>query len=69
MVQFRVKEIGEKEVRMFFIRNFFVTLIIVYDEDRVLITGMEIGVFQRTAVGGYFLLFPLNFAEKSYIQI
>lgn len=54
---------------MFFIRNFFVTLIIVYDEDRVLITGMEIGVFQRTEVGGYFLLFPLNFAEKSYIQI
>jgi hypothetical protein len=32
MVQFRVKEIGEKEVRMFFIRNFLVTLIIVYDE-------------------------------------
>ena len=36
-------------------------------EDRVLITGMEIGVFQRTEVGGYSLLFPLNFAKKSYI--
>lgn len=54
---------------MFFIRNFLVTLIIVYDGDRVLITGMEIGVFQRTEVGGYSLLFPLNFAKKSYIQI
>ncbi len=32
----------------------------------VLITGMEIGVFQRMEAGGYSLLFPLNFAGKNF---
>lgn len=67
LVQFRIKEISEKEVRMFFIRDFRCDPNkLVYDSDMALVTGMEIGAFQRMEVGGYPLLFPLNFAGKNF---
>lgn len=68
MAQFKIKKISEKEVRMFFIRDFRCNpnKLIVYDSDMALITGMEIGAFQRMEVGGYPLLFPLNFAGKNF---
>lgn len=68
MAQFRVKEISEKEIRMFFIRDFRCdpNKLIVYDADMALITGVGIGAFQRMEVGGYPLLFPLNFAGKNF---
>lgn len=68
MAQFRIKEISEKEVRFFFIRDFRCdpNKLIVYDADIALITGLEIGAFQRMEVGGYPLLFPLDFAGKNF---
>lgn len=68
LAQFRIKEISEKEIRMFFVRDFRCdpNKFIVYDADMALITGIEIGAFQRMEVGGYPLLFPLNFAGKNF---
>lgn len=59
MAEFRIKEICEKEVRFFFVRDFRCepNKFIIYDADMALITGMGIGAFQRTEVGGYPLLF------------
>lgn len=68
MAQFMVKELSEKEIRMFFVRDFRCApnRHIIYDADMALITGMEIGAFQRMEVGGYPLIFPLNFAGKNF---
>ena len=68
MAQFRIKEISEKEVRMFFIRDFRCdpNKLIVYDADMSLITGVGIGAFQLQTVGGYPMIYPLNFAGKNF---
>ena len=68
MAQFRIKEISEKEVRMFFVRDFRCdpNKLIVYDADMSLITGVGIGAFQLQTVGGYPMIYPLNFAGKNF---
>lgn len=68
MAQFRVKEISEKEIRMFFVRDFRCdpNKLIVYDADMSLITGVGIGAFQLQTVGGYPMIYPLNFAGKNF---
>ena len=68
MAQFKIKEISEKEVRMFFVRDFDYNpnQPIIFDADMALITGVGIGAFQPQQVGGYPLLFPLNFAGKNF---
>ena len=68
MAQFRIKEISEKEVRMFFVREFRCdpNKLIVYDADMSLITGVGIGAFQLQTVGGYPMIYPLNFAGKNF---
>ena len=68
MAQFRVKEISEKEIRMFFVREFRCdpNKLIVYDADMSLITGVGIGAFQLQTVGGYPMIYPLNFAGKNF---
>lgn len=68
MAQFRIKEISEKEVRFFFIRDFLCNpdKRIIYDADMALVTGMGIGAFQLQAVGGYPMIHPLGFAGKNF---
>ena len=48
MAQFRIKEISEKEVRMFFVRDFDYNpdAPIIFDADMALISGVGIGAFQ-----------------------
>ena len=64
MAQFRIKEISEKEIRMFFVRDFDYdpNKPIIYDSDMALITGVGIGAFQPQQVGGYPMIYPLSFA-------
>ena len=68
MARFRIKEISEKEVRMFFVRDFRCDpdKLIVYDADMALITGVGIGAFQPQQVGGYPMIHPLKFAGKNF---
>ena len=68
MAQFRVKKLSEKEVRFFFVRDFLCdpNKLIVYDADMSLITGVGIGAFQLQTVGGYPMIYPLNFAGKNF---
>ena len=68
MAQFMVKELSDKEIRMFFIRDFRCdpNKLIVYEADMSLITGVGIGAFQLQTVGGYPMIYPLNFAGKNF---
>lgn len=68
MAQFRIKRLSEKEVRFFFVRDFRCdpNKLIVYDADMSLITGVGIGAFQLQTVGGYPMIYPLNFAGKNF---
>lgn len=68
MAQFKIKEISEKEVRMFFVRDFRCDpdKLIVYDADMALISGVGIGAFQPQQVGGYPMIYPLSFAGKNF---
>ena len=68
MAQFKIKEISEKEIRMFFVRDFDYNpnQPIIFDADMALITGVGIGAFQLQAVGGYPMIHPLNFAGKNF---
>ena len=52
MAQFRIKEVSEKEIRMFFVRDFDYNpdKPIIYDSDMALITGVGIGAFQLQTV-------------------
>ena len=63
-----IKEISEKEIRMFFVRTS--TIIpnqpIIFDADMALITGVGIGAFQPQQVGGYPMIHPLSFAGKNF---
>lgn len=71
LVQFRIKEISEKEVRMFFIRDFRCNpnKLIVYDSDMALITGMEIGAFQGWKLEATPYCFHLILPGRTSIQI
>ena len=68
MAQFKIKEISEKEVRMFFVRDFDYDpdKPIIFDADMALITGVGIGAFQPQQVGGYPMIHPLKFAGKNF---
>ena len=68
MVQFKLKEISKKEVRMFFVRDFDYdsNKPIIFDVDMALISGVGIGAFQLQAVGGYPMIHPLKFAGKNF---
>lgn len=68
MAIFKIKSISEKEVRMVFFRDFMqdVNDPIIYDADMSLISGLDITAFQPLSIGGYPLLFPLNFAGKNF---
>lgn len=68
MAKFFIKEINEKEVWMFFVRDFICNPndFIVYDTDMSLISGLGIGAFQLQPVGGYPLIFPLNFDGRNF---
>ena len=68
MAQFKIKEISEKEVRMFFVRDFDYNSNqpIIFDADMALITGVGIGAFQPQQVGGYPMIHPLSFAGKNF---
>ncbi len=68
MAQFRIKEISEKEIRMFFVRDFDYNpdKPIIFDADMALISGVGIGAFQLQAVGGYPMIHPLKFAGKNF---
>lgn len=68
MAIFKIKSISEKEVRMVFFRDFMqdVNDPIIYDADMALISGLDITAFQPLSIGGYPLLFPLNFAGKNF---
>ena len=68
MSQFRIKEVSEKEIRMFFVRDFDYdpNQPIIFDADMALITGLGIGAFQPQTVGGYPMIYPLNFAGKNF---
>ena len=68
MAQFKIKEISEKEVWMFFVRDFDYdpNKPIIYDSDMALITGVGIGAFQPQQVGGYPMIYPLSFAGKNF---
>ena len=64
MAQFKIKEISEKEIRMFFVRDFDYNpnQPIIFDADMALITG----AFQPQQVGGYPMIHPLSFAGKNF---
>lgn len=68
MAQFKIKEISEKEIRMFFVRDFDYNpnQPIIFDADMALITGVGIGAFQPQQVGGYPMIHPLSFAGKNF---
>ena len=82
MAQFKIKEISEKEIRMFFVRDFNYdpdkpilydsdmdynpNQPIIFDADMALITGVGIGAFQPQQVGGYPMIHPLSFAGKNF---
>lgn len=68
MAQFRIKEISEKEVRMFFVRDFDYDpdKAIIFDADMALISGVGIGAFRPQQVGGYPMIYPLSFAGKNF---
>ena len=65
MAQFRIKEISEKEVWMFFVRDFDYdpNKPIIYDSDMALITGVGIGAFQPQQVGGYPMIYQIGRAH------
>ena len=63
-----IREISEKEIRMFFVRDFDYNpnQPIIFDADMALITGVGIGAFQPQQVGGYPMIHPLSFAGKNF---
>ena len=62
------KKISEKEVGMFFVRDFDYApdAPIIFDADMALISGVGIGAFQPQQVGGYPMIYPLSFAGKNF---
>ena len=68
LVQFRVKELSESSITIVFIRDFLTEpgKSIIFDCDMNLILRIGIEAFLPKEVGGYPLVFPLNFAGKNF---
>ena len=68
MAQFRLQELSNSGVTMVFIRDFLTEpgKSIIFDCDMNLILNIGIEAFLPKEVGGYPLLFPLNFAGKNF---
>lgn len=68
LVQFRVKELSESSITIVFIRDFLTEpgKLIIFDCDMNLILNIGIEAFLPKEVGGYPLVFPLNFAGKNF---
>ena len=68
LVQFRLQELSESSVKMVFIRDFLVdpNEPVIFDCDMNLILNIGIEAFLPEKLGGYPLLFPLNFAGKNF---
>ena len=68
LVQFRLQELSESSITMVFIRDFWVdpNEPVIFDCDMNLILNIGIEAFLPERVGGYPLLYPLNFAGKNF---
>ena len=68
LVQFKVQELSESCITMIFIRDFLIDpgKPIIFDCDMNLILNIGIEAFLLQEVGGYPLLYPLNFAGKNF---
>ena len=68
LVQFCILELSESGVKMVFIRDFFVdpNEPVIFDCDMNLILNIGIEAFLPEKMGGYPLVFPLNFAGKNF---
>ena len=68
LVQFRLQELSESSVKMVFIRDFLVdpNKPVIYDCDMNLILNIGIEAFLPEKLGGYTLIFPLNFVGKNF---
>ena len=68
MAQFRLQELSNSGVTMVFIRDFLTEpgKSIIFDCDMNLILNIGIEAFLPKEVGGYPLVFPLNFAGKNF---
>ena len=68
MAQFRLQELSESGIIMVFIRDFLTEpgKSIIFDCDMNLILRIGIEAFLPKEVGGYPLLYPLNFAGKNF---
>lgn len=68
LVQFRVQELSELGITMVFIRDFLTEpgKSVIFDCDMNLILNIGIEAFLPKEVGGYPLVFPLNFAGKNF---
>jgi len=68
LVQFRLQELSESSITMIFIRDFLIATNepVIFDCDMNLILNIGIEAFLPERVGGYPLLYPLNFAEKNF---
>lgn len=68
LAQFHLQELSESSVKMVFTRDLLIdpSEPIIFDCDMNLILDIGIEVFQPQEVGGYPLLYPLNFAGKNF---
>lgn len=69
LVNFEIQMMNEREVRMIYYRDCLThdpNLPVIYDFDMNLICGLGIMAFQRMEVGGYPLIFPLDFDGKNF---
>lgn len=68
MAQFRLQELSESGIIMVFIRDFLIGPYepVIFDCDMNLILNIGIEAFLPKEVGGYPLVFPLNFAGKNF---
>ena len=68
MAQFRLQELSNSGVTMVFIRDFLIDSYepVIFDCDMNLILNIGIEAFLPKEVGGYPLVFPLNFAGKNF---
>ena len=68
MAQFRLQELSESSITIVFIRDFLIDPYepVIFDCDMNLILNIGIEAFLPKEVGGYPLVFPLNFAGKNF---
>ena len=68
LVQFQLQKLNKTNVTMMFIRDFFVdpNKPVIFDCDMNLILNVGIEAFIPSKVGGYPLLYPLEFAGKNF---